>query len=219
MENAGFDSAGFETAGFDNTGGAPVADEPQHFDISGYREGLYGGPGAELIGGNEFADGWDSPRQEPQSPTVFPAIDPQFADRTGDSPASEPEIPAARMDGQEEFVPAEGNSLVRPYTRTGGRTRSEYDLAVEALVSTSPQGLRSQGVVSPEQQSICGLCVDTRSVAEVAAHLRLPLGVARVLIGDMAGMGLVLVHQSSAVVGDRPSMEFLERVLSGLRRL
>jgi hypothetical protein len=73
--------------------------------------------------------------------------------------------------------------------------------------------------VLPEHRSIAGLCLDTRSVAEVAAHLRLPLGVARVLIGDMAGMGLVLIHQSGMVVGDRPSIEFMERVLSGLRRL
>ncbi|WP_242613299.1 DUF742 domain-containing protein [Herbihabitans rhizosphaerae] len=108
---------------------------------------------------------------------------------------------------------------VRPYTKTGGRTRSDYDLAIEALVSTSEQGRSPDAAVSPEHRSICGLCLDTRSVAEVAAHLRLPLGVARVLIGDMAGMGLVLIHQSGMVVGDRPSIEFMERVLSGLRRL
>jgi hypothetical protein len=71
----------------------------------------------------------------------------------------------------------------------------------------------------PEHRAICSLCMDTKSVAEVAAHLRLPLGVVRVLIGDMAGMGLVVIHSSDAIVGDRPSMEFLERVLSGLRRL
>lgn len=108
---------------------------------------------------------------------------------------------------------------MRPYARTGGRTRSDYDLALEALVSTSERG-RSGGVaVLPEHRSICGLCTDARSVAEIAAHLRVPLGVARVLIGDMAGMGLVMVHESGMVVGDRPSMEFLERVLSGLRKL
>jgi uncharacterized protein DUF742 len=113
----------------------------------------------------------------------------------------------------------ETGSLVRPYTRTGGRTRSDYDLAIEALVSTSERGKAPDAAVLPEHRSICGLCLDTRSVAEVAAHLRLPLGVARVLIGDMAGMGLVLIHQSGMVVGDRPSIEFMERVLSGLRRL
>ncbi|MFL6143161.1 MAG: DUF742 domain-containing protein [Labedaea sp.] len=121
----------------------------------------------------------------------------------------------------EEFRDArtETGSMVRPYTKTGGRTRSDYDLAIEALVSTSERGRSPDGTVRPEHRSICGLCLDTRSVAEVAAHLRLPLGVARVLIGDMAGLGLVLIHQSGMVVGDRPSIEFMERVLSGLRRL
>jgi len=36
--------------------------------------------------------------------------------------------------------------------------------------------------------------MDTRSVARVAAHLRLPLGRGPRLIGDMAGMGLVVIH-------------------------
>ncbi|WP_332888646.1 DUF742 domain-containing protein [Actinokineospora bangkokensis] len=121
--------------------------------------------------------------------------------------------------GFHDPAPHETGSLVRPYTKTGGRTRSDYDLAIEALVSTSERGRVPDAAVRPEHRSICGLCLDTRSVAEVAAHLRLPLGVARVLIGDMAGMGLVSIHQSGMVVGDRPSIEFMERVLSGLRRL
>lgn len=130
--------------------------------------------------------------------------------------------------GREEIRPApepepdpvvESGSLVRPYARTGGRTRPDYDLAIEALVSTSDRGMERDAAALPEHRSICGLCVETRSVAEIAAHLRLPLGVVRVLIGDMASMGLVLIHQGGLVVGDRPSIEFLERVLSGLRRL
>ncbi|MGH3625177.1 MAG: DUF742 domain-containing protein [Sciscionella sp.] len=177
-------------------------DEPHRFDISSYREGLFGGPGADLIGDSELGDAY-----EPD-----PAL------------IAEQEIPPARH-GQHEHSappaePAEtSGSLVRPYTRTGGRTRPDYDLAIEALVSTSARGMRSDVTFPPEHQSICGLCTDARSVAEVAAHLRLPLGVARVLIGDLASLGLVMVHQSTAVVGDRPSREFLERVLSGLRRL
>ncbi|MBK0865716.1 MAG: DUF742 domain-containing protein [Saccharopolyspora sp.] len=110
-------------------------------------------------------------------------------------------------------------SLVRPYARTRGRTRTDYDLAIETLVSTSDRGRSQANPATPEHRSICGLCLEARSVAEVSAHLRLPLGVVRVLIGDMAGLGLVLIHDSGLVVGDRPSMEFLERVLSGLRKL
>lgn len=239
MAATDFDS----TAGFDPTAGVGAADEPHRFDISSYRAGLYGGPGAELIGDSEFdrqfgarfggtefarefGDGemgsvWELPRDQPDGYS-----DPEPWRSGPEMPG--PDIPVARDDsgqlpplgaGQRGEPDNRSNSLVRPYTRTGGRTRSEYNLAIEALVSTSAQGMRSLGSASPEQQSICGLCVDTRSVAEVAAHMKLPLGVAKVLIGDMAGMGLVMVHQSSAVVGDRPSMEFLERVLSGLRRL
>lgn len=111
--------------------------------------------------------------------------------------------------------------LIRPYIRTGGRGRhrSHYDLAIEALVSTSDRGRLPEAAVLPEHRAICGLCLDTHSVAEIAAHLRLPVGVVRVLIGDMTSMGLVVVHQSGLTVGERPSIELMERVLTGLRNL
>lgn len=112
-----------------------------------------------------------------------------------------------------------GGSLVRPYARTRGRTRTDYDLAIETLVTTSENGRAQNTPVKPEHRTISDLCVQARSVAEVSAHLRLPLGVVRVLIGDMAGLGLVLIHDGGMVVDDRPSLDFLERVLSGLRRL
>jgi hypothetical protein len=168
-------------------------DVPNRFDIDGYGSGLFGGPGADLFGAHGLPD--SVPEQLPYTTGPQPVV------RREENPA------------------AESGSLVRPYTRTGGRTRPDYDLAIEALVSTSERGLERDAAVLPEHRSICGLCTDTRSVAEVAAHLRLPLGVVRVLIGDMASMGLVLIHQGGLVMGDRPSIEFLERVLSGLRRL
>jgi hypothetical protein len=168
-------------------------DVPNRFDIDGYGTGLFGGPGADLFGAHGMSD--SVPEQVPYTTGPQPVV------RREENPA------------------AESGSLVRPYTRTGGRTRPDYDLAIEALISTSEKGMDRDAAVLPEHRSICGLCTDTRSVAEVAAHLRLPLGVARVLIGDMASMGLVLIHQGGLVVGDRPSIDFLERVLSGLRRL
>jgi Protein of unknown function (DUF742). len=62
------------------------------------------------------------------------------------------------------------------------------------------------------------LCRQVRSVAEVSALLRMPLGVARILIADMATEGLVHVHQQQLDAG-KPDQNLLERVLSGLRRL
>jgi len=48
--------------------------------------------------------------------------------------------------------------------------------------------------------------------------LRIPLGVARVLVADMAAEGLVHVYQPQLDAG-KPDLNLLERVLSGLRRL
>lgn len=186
-------------------------DVPSRFDIGGYGTGLFGGPGADLFGAHDVTD--HVPEQNQFGSGPIPAIRDEPPPDFSGSHRAVPGDPLGVEPAEES------GSLVRPYTRTGGRTRPDYDLAIEALVSTSERGMERDAAVLPEHRSICGLCVDTRSVAEVAAHLRLPLGVVRVLIGDMASMGLVLIHQGGLVVGDRPSIEFLERVLSGLRRL
>ncbi|PRX50267.1 uncharacterized protein DUF742 [Prauserella shujinwangii] len=189
---------------------------PSDFSVSDYRQRLLGGPGAELYG---MGGGGMTGRGPDEA--AFSA----FAERSLDSgPPSQPvqdylPSPLPRQADAEPESPAETSGLVRPYFRTKGRTKPTYDLAIEALVSTSERGRRLEKVRVPEHRSICGLCLDTRSVAEVAALLRLPLGVVRVLVGDVAGLGLVLVHTAGSTVGDRPSIEFMERVLSGLRRI
>ncbi len=112
-----------------------------------------------------------------------------------------------------------GASAVRPYTWTRGRTRSGLDLAIETLVSTSQRGRDQMGLLQVEHRAVAELCEQTRSVAEVAALMSLPLGVARVLLGDMAGLGVVTVHQTASSAGNAPDLALMERVLSGLRRL
>jgi hypothetical protein len=110
------------------------------------------------------------------------------------------------------------SALVRPYAVTGGRTQPRYQLQIEAMVAASHYGTRDLSVLTPECQAILGFCRDWRSVAEISAVLRLPLGVARVLVADMAVEGLVRVHQIDHAHG-RPDLNLLERVLSGLRKL
>jgi hypothetical protein len=109
--------------------------------------------------------------------------------------------------------------IVRPYARTGGRTRSDLELPLEALIVTTTTGKSYDRHVQPEHREIAILCQEVRSVAEVAALIVVPLGVARVLIADMAGMGLVTVHGGASRDSDAPDLALLERVLSGLRRL
>lgn len=109
--------------------------------------------------------------------------------------------------------------LVRPYARTRGRTRSDYDLAIEALVTTTDGATGRDSQLNPEHRPIAELCRQVQSVAEVAAKLALPLGVARVLLGDMARIGLVYVHTTAADETGQPEVALLEKVLSGLRQL
>jgi hypothetical protein len=113
---------------------------------------------------------------------------------------------------------SQGSPLVRPYAVTRGRTKPRYQLQIEAMVAASHYEARDLSVLSPECQAILGFCRDWRSVAEISAVLRMPLGVARVLIADMAMEGLVRVHQIDHEYG-RPDVNLLERVLSGLRKL
>ncbi|GAB3459272.1 DUF742 domain-containing protein [Actinophytocola sediminis] len=110
-------------------------------------------------------------------------------------------------------------AIVRPYAWTGGRTKSTVELRIEAMVSTSELGEDIQALQRVEHRSVAELCAEPRSVAEVATLLAVPLGVAKVLLGDMAGLGLVIVHKTATGGANKAHLRLMERVLSGLRRL
>jgi hypothetical protein len=100
---------------------------------------------------------------------------------------------------------------------TGGRTRPYREIAVEALVVTTRRGHRCAETLAAGRRDVVALCHETRSVAEIAARLKVPLGVARVLVDDLAGQSLVRVHQTAP--DDGPDPVLLERVLRCLREL
>src|ERR1043165_6289295 len=116
-------------------------------------------------------------------------------------------------------------ALVTPYAVTRGRTRPKLDIAIEALIETTVRGraanARTSGGQGQEQQYISTLC-DGRlpSPAEIPPRMQLPLGVARVIVADMAADGLVAVYEPTSLdENDAVGTELLERGLSGLRRL
>jgi hypothetical protein len=118
--------------------------------------------------------------------------------------------------------PGEGMpALVRPYARTGGRTKPGRQLDLEALVLPTPNGREAweSPLLSPEHNTVLEICQRSVSVAEIAALLRVPLGVARVIIADMVDLGLVEVLKTAAADGEERDPAFLRRVLSGLQRL
>jgi hypothetical protein len=109
--------------------------------------------------------------------------------------------------------------LVRPYMVSGGRTSSDtLALEMEALIVTTSLGEASLRALARERRQIAELCRDVLSVAEISAHLDVPFGVACVLVGDLAGEGMVQVHRPASPDA-RPDLALLERVLYGLRDL
>ena len=105
--------------------------------------------------------------------------------------------------------------LIRSYTITSGRTTTAVDLAMEATLRLQP-GVEAP-VLSPSAAQVLEVC-DRKSVAEVSALTKMPIGVARVLLGDLIEQGLIRIQ---ATITEKTSnderLELIERTLRGLR--
>lgn len=108
---------------------------------------------------------------------------------------------------------------VRPYALTGGRTRSAHDLPLETVVTVTPRGEASVARLALERKRITQMVSEPLSIAEISAHLQVPLGVARVLVGDLCAEGLLESHRPQLNADERPDLKLLERVLDGLQAL
>jgi hypothetical protein len=122
--------------------------------------------------------------------------------------------------GFEPEASVQAPSLVRPYTLTAGRTDSRVHLPMEAPVETLESTKAPRWPAGDIRGEILAVCVESPSVAEIAARLSVPLGVARVLIGDLVTQGYLRVHvtlDDSASYDER--RELIGRTLRGLRAL
>ena len=146
------------------------------------------------------------PAAPPPQPQPAPALKPSPVPR---------QRPQPRFDAVEDI----DGPRVRPYVLTGGRTQASYELALETMVSLRADGNWAGPALNSEYQPVRVLCRTPQSVAEVAASLSVPLGVARVLISDMAELGLLHIHGTERTAEGRPPMALMRRVLDGLQRL
>lgn len=113
---------------------------------------------------------------------------------------------------------APDSRIVPVYALTRGRTRSlGEDLPWEALVATTGAGVAALSRLRFEQAHIVEFCRNPVSIAEVAADLGVPIGVARVLVSDLRSEGLLVIHTPVLDAAGRPGPEILERLLLGLR--
>jgi hypothetical protein len=125
------------------------------------------------------------------------------------------EPPASTSAGrsQDSDDDAADQMVVRPFLLTGGRTRpAQDDLRVESLIRSNP-GVRADQLRF-EARLIYDLCRRSNSVAEVAAALRMPLGVAKVLVSDLIADEYV-THLKDQTL----SVSLIERIRNGVRAL
>ncbi|KIF07491.1 hypothetical protein PL81_01630 [Streptomyces sp. RSD-27] len=129
---------------------------------------------------------------------------------------------ARHVDGR--WYDADAGPLVRPYAMTGGRTKPgphgvRFDLIALVVVDAAAGGAGEAALLGPEHRALLGLCrSETQSVAELAAEADLPVGVVRVLLGDLLEAGQVKV--SRPVPPARlPELRILREVIEGLRAL
>jgi hypothetical protein len=124
------------------------------------------------------------------------------------------------MDSREPPLPAAEVSLVRPYTLTAGRTNTSVELPMEAPVQTLQSALFHRWPPDDVRGKIVQLCIKGPSVAEISARLDLPLGVARVLVGDLVTSGYLRVSRTLTDRSTRDERrELIGRTLRGLRAL
>ncbi|OBJ25930.1 hypothetical protein A5621_04055 [Mycobacterium colombiense] len=124
------------------------------------------------------------------------------------------------MDTSQNWPAHRKGNLVRPYTLTSGRTDTNVDLPLEAPIQTLQVGLTHRWPPNDARGRIIQLCVDSPSVAEISARLDLPLGVARVLVGDLVLSGYLRVHKTLSERSTRDERhDLIGRTLRGLRAL
>ncbi|MCZ9347503.1 DUF742 domain-containing protein [Streptomyces sp. TRM76130] len=117
------------------------------------------------------------------------------------------------------WVDEEAGPVVRPYAMVRGRTRNEgYFFDLVAFVMATADTLQHEVEMQPEHRAILTLCRRPRPVGEVAARMNLPVGVVRVLLGDLFNARAIRVRQPADPAA-RPSVHMIREVLEGLRAL
>jgi len=121
------------------------------------------------------------------------------------------------MTGFDELEP-EAAELVRPYVITKGRGLPDpAKLSLITLVTAASDDEQRPTRLSPEEQGLLDLCTaGYLSVAEIAGHTRLPLGVVKILLSALTEGGYLITRPpvQRAPLADR---QILEEVLNGLR--
>jgi Protein of unknown function (DUF742) len=129
-----------------------------------------------------------------------------------------------RREQGSQWYDGEAGPLVRPYAMTGGRTQPgptgvRFDLIALVTLDPAAPAMDENTLLGPEHRALVDLCrTETQSVAELAADADLPVGVVRVLLGDLLELGCVTVSRP-VPPAQLPDERILREVIEGLRAL
>jgi hypothetical protein len=108
--------------------------------------------------------------------------------------------------------------VVRPYALVRGRTRpTGKALDVVSVVSSLHARPPAAEGLGPEHLAVLRKCGRPMSVADLLCELDLPLGVVRILLGDLRDRALIRADPPRAE--PLSDVQLLRRVADGLRRL
>ncbi|MET9657826.1 DUF742 domain-containing protein [Streptomyces sp. NPDC006510] len=143
---------------------------------------------------------------------------------TDEVPGDIPRPPGPRLLPGSQWYDAEAGPLVRPYAVTGGRTEpgpsgAQFDLIALVTFDDHAPDRSQECLLGPEHRALLTLCrSESQSVAELSADADLPVGVVRVLLGDLLEAGYVRVSRP-VPPAQLPDEHILREVINGLRAL
>jgi Protein of unknown function (DUF742) len=125
-----------------------------------------------------------------------------------------PGEPVGRGFHDEPWFDDDAGRLVRPFTVSNGRTRPTVTMELLSLVTATGRVPRAQ--LELDHASALGLCTGPTTVAEIAAHLRLPVAVTKVLLSDLVESEAVTVRAPDPLA-DHTNRHILEKLLDALQ--
>ena len=119
----------------------------------------------------------------------------------------------------DRWLDREAGPVVRPYAVTKGRTqpRGEQPFGLIDVVFATGERPPVHFRPGPEHRRILSLCRRPTPIADVIFEVDLPIGVVRVLLGDLAGEGMIRVIFTQSEPGNEQRL--LRMVLDGLESL
>lgn len=122
------------------------------------------------------------------------------------------------MRSEEQWYDNDAGPVVRLFAVTSGRARaSGTELDLMAAVQATGHEPALHGL-SPEQRLLLRICHRPQTVADVASESNLPVGVVRVLLGDLLNGGLIAASRPQRP-SQLPDQRVLQEVIDGLRAL